>query len=129
MLWKVCITWATLLRQIHWTFTAAIRTTVRHTCKGKAVEKCNFVIVISSFQGSSATTPTPTKIIVAVLYSSLRGGGVRGMRAIRGMGWHRAREREAAHEREGGGKEDTKQLVCPNHITFWLLSIIRGEQF
>ena len=58
MMWKVCITWATLLRQIHRTFAAAMRTTVRHTCKGQAVEKRNFVIVISSFQGSSAT-PLP----------------------------------------------------------------------
>ena len=36
------------------------------------MENCNFVIVISSFQGSSASPPpTPTKMIVAVLYSSL----------------------------------------------------------
>ena len=42
------ITWATLLRRIHRTFAAAIHT----TCKGKAVEKCNFVIVISALQES-----------------------------------------------------------------------------
>ena len=37
------------------------------------MENCNFVIVISSFQGSSAPPPhpTPTKIIVAVLHPSL----------------------------------------------------------
>ena len=38
------------------------------------MENCNFVIVISSFQGSSAPAPSPsnpTKIIVAVFYPSL----------------------------------------------------------
>ena len=42
-------------------------------CDGEAYLQSNCVIVISSFQGSSASppTPTPTKIIAAVLCSSL----------------------------------------------------------
>ena len=70
MLWKVCITWATLLRQIHRTFAAKIRATVRHTCKGKNSGKMqlrNRHFVISGV----LSHPPPTKIIMAVLYSSL----------------------------------------------------------
>ena len=71
MLWKVCIIWATLFRQIHRTFAAAIRATVRHTYKGKSRGKmqfrnCHFVI-----SGVLSQPPAPTKKIVAVLYSSL----------------------------------------------------------
>ena len=73
MLWKVCITWASLFQQIHRTFAAAIHATVRHTCKGKSSGKmqfCNRHFVISGVL-SQPPRPTPTKIIVAVLHSSL----------------------------------------------------------
>ena len=46
ILWKDCITWATLFR----TFAAAIHATVRHTCKAKSsgkLEFCNRHFIIS----------------------------------------------------------------------------------
>ena len=71
MLWKECITWATQSRQIHRTLAAAIHATVRHTSQNKKQWKLQFRN--RHFRGPQpAPHPTPTKIIVAVLYSSLR---------------------------------------------------------
>ena len=72
MLWKECITWATQSRQIYRTLAGAIHATVRHTCKAKSSGKLQFPnrhFVISGVL--SPPPPTPTKTIVAVLYSSL----------------------------------------------------------